>query len=654
MTPSEVAIIETDLDGTVVHWNAGAERLFGFPAREAIGRNIKFLRPPGCGDRVYGLPAPAEVGGVVQSVCTAKDGRLLDVTVSHTPCVDHALSLTGVSCVVRQRSATAEDLLLEVAQRFREGFGFAALGFGVLTLAGRWLAATDSLCTMLGTTQDKLKNAPFQETFPDATDEDRAAIARFLYAIDRPVQATLPIRRKGGVAGKVLVERSLVRDPKGNPQGMLLVMRISDETTQEDQGKRVEDLTRSLAASEKTRRKLESVSTHDPGTGVLARRGLNEALAMEQSRARRYGMSLLAMLVSCDDLKAMASPLLEATQEPLLQAIAHRLTNLLRPGDHLGYVGDHEFLVLLPDTRLAEGSLVADRLRASATQARKSASGSGGAPALSLGVVAIPRESQSIADIVTLAQIALRRAKALAPTTNGPTGAELQRLAATFREGKCFRAVSQGIYRLSDEKRVGFELFSRGPEGPFAMPNEFFHLASQLDLLTIVDAHCLRACVAAGGLLDPHARIHVNVMPRTLAEMPADELVSIFARLGPDRFVVEVSEQQLVGDLHAHRTAFAALKQSGIRVGIDDVGVGRGSLEALILLEPNVVKLDRQFIHGISTVRDMERLLGRLVEVVRSLGAETIAEGIETRADLEVVKLLSITHAQGFFWGPPA
>jgi EAL domain-containing protein (putative c-di-GMP-specific phosphodiesterase class I) len=93
------------------------------------------------------------------------------------------------------------------------------------------------------------------------------------------------------------------------------------------------------------------------------------------------------------------------------------------------------------------------------------------------------------------------------------------------------------------------------------------------------------------------------------------------------------------------------LKQAGILVAIDDVGFGRSSLETLILLEPDLVKVDRKYVSGISVEPSKARLLRRLANVAKSLGAEIVAEGIEDRNDLPLLKEMGINYGQGFLWG---
>jgi len=84
---------------------------------------------------------------------------------------------------------------------------------------------------------------------------------------------------------------------------------------------------------------------------------------------------------------------------------------------------------------------------------------------------------------------------------------------------------------------------------------------------------------------------------------------------------------------------------------IDDVGFGRSSLETLILLEPDLVKVDRKYVSGLSNEPAKARLLRRLTNVAKSLGAEIVAEGIEDRRDLPLLKDMGVNYGQGFLWG---
>ncbi|MBI4711482.1 MAG: EAL domain-containing protein [Candidatus Omnitrophica bacterium] len=96
------------------------------------------------------------------------------------------------------------------------------------------------------------------------------------------------------------------------------------------------------------------------------------------------------------------------------------------------------------------------------------------------------------------------------------------------------------------------------------------------------------------------------------------------------------------------------LKRCGISIAVDDVGFGNTCLESLILLEPDVIKLDKKYVRGIAQDPHVERSLRRTLKVAEDLGAEVIAEGIETKEDLDRLKEIGVKYGQGYYLGRPA
>ena len=152
---------------------------------------------------------------------------------------------------------------------------------------------------------------------------------------------------------------------------------------------------------------------------------------------------------------------------------------------------------------------------------------------------------------------------------------------------------------------------------------------------------CFCTCVDAIDWLDESLRYHVNLFPATLLDASVDRIAGV---LPDDRArracCIELSEQQIGGDGSHLLEPVRALKEAGFLIAVDDVGFGRSSLESLLLLEPDIVKIDRAFVHGIGTARDLgkRRALMRLLDVARVLGADVVAEGIETERDLAVLR----------------
>ena len=117
---------------------------------------------------------------------------------------------------------------------------------------------------------------------------------------------------------------------------------------------------------------------------------------------------------------------------------------------------------------------------------------------------------------------------------------------------------------------------------------------------------------------------------------------------------MEISEQQIIGDPSYLLEPVHALRDAGVMIAIDDVGFGNSCLESLVLLEPEIIKIDKRCIIGSSGNRARTESLRRYVSLAHTLHSEVVAEGVETRQELAVLRDLKVRYAQGFLWGKPA
>ncbi|MBX9691104.1 MAG: EAL domain-containing protein [Cyanobacteria bacterium] len=413
--------------------------------------------------------------------------------------------------------------------------------------------------------------------------------------------------------------------------------------------------------------RLEALANHDPLTECLNMAGLEMSLKKEFERAQRGGWNLVAVLLDCDDFDRINAQLGHGVGDVVLKEISKRMKETVRPTDHIARIGSDEFLLLLPDTRFAEGMLVAEKIRLSVAESPLRLASETIRVTASLGVLALPYEFCSIEEVLSLVRLAVRESKMLGKNrvSSGekhkrqgqPDRDALEELTEKLRKGDCFRAVSMPILHLPDEGLVGYEILSRGPDGAFEMPVDLFRVSVEYNLLTIVDLRCLKTCLAASveERYEKNATIHVNLFPSTIIDTPIDRLMTLF----PDdaangRFCIEISEQQFIGDPTYLRDHVQELRKRGVQVAIDDVGFGRSSLESLIILEPDIVKIDRKYVSGIAQEPTKERLLRRLVKVVNALGSNLVAEGIECREELDLLLDMGVLYGQGWYWGKPS
>ncbi|MBX9694454.1 MAG: EAL domain-containing protein, partial [Cyanobacteria bacterium] len=419
----------------------------------------------------------------------------------------------------------------------------------------------------------------------------------------------------------------------------------------------VERLEKELAEANE---KLERLTHVDLLTGVLNKRGLEHILHAEESRMGRSGSHLVAVLVNCDNFALVNDAVGEADGDLILKDVARRIVGTLRPSDHVARTGGDEFLVLLPDTQLPFGVKVAERIRAAVRERQHYNLPSDLEVTVSLGVATIPSEVETVEQAISVARMALDRSK-----TSGKNRVALGRgggsalldltpeeLVKRLRDVDTYETVFLPVIDLISEEVVGYEVLTRGPNGAFDSPADMFRLCVENDVLTEVDLHCLRLGIEKSKEVAPNMRVHFNIFPSTILETPIDELVALFPneRKG-QTFWIELSEQNIVGDPSNFRHHVSKLRDAGVLVAVDDIGFSRQSLETLMLLEPDAVKVDRTYVSGVSKDKAKIRLLTRLVNVAKSLGSEVIAEGVENAEEIPILKQLGIHLAQGFFFG---
>lgn len=441
--------------------------------------------------------------------------------------------------------------------------------------------------------------------------------------------------------------------------GAVMLFAFGGKRSEANDAEKIKSLTDELSA---TKEQLDRVSRTDMLTEVANLRGLERTIAIEENKITRAGGHMIAVSINCDNFSKINDTLGMATGDVILKDVARRIVATLRPSDHVARVdGRDEFLVLLPDTQLAYGLRVAERIRMAVSDNPLHNLQEVVQVTVSIGVVMLPHKISSVQEVLSLTRSALRRSKVTGKNkvslgreggtdSDMPTG--MDEVVESLLDISNFRTVYQPIIDLATDQVAGFEIFTRGPDGAFENPGDLFRVCIENNILTTVDLQCLKLCMDMSTDIAENMRVHVNLFPSTILDTPIESLIEIFPKnKGGRTYCVEISEQQFIGDPTFMREHVQKLRSAGVLVAIDDIGFGRSSLETLIFLEPDVIKVDRTYVTGIAEDKGKVRLLKRLTNVAKSLGAEVVAEGVERKEDLPILQELGIHFAQGFLWG---
>jgi diguanylate cyclase (GGDEF)-like protein len=221
------------------------------------------------------------------------------------------------------------------------------------------------------------------------------------------------------------------------------------------------------------------------------------------------------------------------------------------------------------------------------------------------------------------------------------------------------RAVFQPIVRFSDGEIVGYEGLIRGPQGtPVESPAALFEQAAREQCGISLEQAAARVCMAAFAMLDCKGLLFINFSAAAIeAGTNARETASDIARdcgLDARRLVVELTEQSVIADAERFGASVRALRAAGSQFALDDYGSANASMNLWVRLAPHYVKIDRFFVSDIARDALKFEAVKAMVSFANASGAQLIAEGIETEADLEIVRDLGIACAQGFLLGRPA
>lgn len=231
---------------------------------------------------------------------------------------------------------------------------------------------------------------------------------------------------------------------------------------------------------------------------------------------------------------------------------------------------------------------------------------------------------------------------------------ETARQRAVFTEllaGNDLDIAFQPILDLADGHRIGVEALSRFPAA-VGSPDTVYPAAHSVGLGTELEALAVRTALDVLRCIDAGQFLAVNLSPTAALDLEGRVLAGVDVDLS--RLVVEITETVAVDGYLAFRESLAPLRESGLRLAIDDAGAGYASLRHIVELAPDIIKIDRSLIHGMSQDRSRRSAARAFVTLAEDLGACTIAEGIETPADLEAARMLGITAAQGYLLGRPS
>ncbi len=634
------AVVVVDDRGAIMRWNPAAEQIFGYDEAQALGQDV------------HRLIAPSEdQDKALEHMLRFRhqdDGDLIDRTTEITAvrrdgariCVE--LSLTSLTQGIQRhvlaiiRDVTerrrVEEELLRSERNFHNVVEMNRSGILVVDGEGRIRFANSAAQQLLNRSWGELSGKPFG--VPSGT-----------------LRQEMSVLRKDGTAGTAEMSATQTRW-EGGPAHLVMLHDITEL-------KEAESRARFLAL-------------HDPLTGLPNRRLFLERLNHALRHAETSGGQAALLFLDLDRFKPINDSLGHLAGDQVLRAFAQRIEQGLRASDTIARLGGDEFAAVLQSvTKLEDVDAVLGKL--SQCMQRPIPIGDEelyvGA---SIGVALYPDHGRDADTLLRRADDAMYSAKrdggshvryfSQSMETGDKTRLDLDRRLHEALEKGEFRLVYQPQVRISDGLLSGCEALLRwhNPALGHVPPDRFIPMLEANGGIRKVGAWVLeRACkqiVAwrAQGMDPPP--IAVNVSARQLVDKDFPGLVEraiATHQLPPVCLRLELTETALVDDKGATTAALHRLADLGLALHMDDFGTGYSSLGLLRKLPFDTVKIDRSYVARIAENEEDALLVAGVISIAHSLHKVALAEGVETREQLELLRAYNCNFAQGWMCGRP-
>ena len=636
---STEAIVVVDAAGRIVLANERAAASLGFNATEAGRHHLAEATGSAVADSLLAMPGT----GVATAETRSADGRWLRISRSPTRDGGFVAVCTDVSLLKEQ-----EDQLKRGNSQLDAALSNMLQGLCLYDAEGGLLVSNRRFADMLGIDAASLR--------PGMSLRDIAGLVEAASGDD-------------GRAFNLLMEQQalLQRGSSGSlccPIRTDCIVSVRQQPTAEGGWiATYEDVTLRYEAEAR----IITMARRDTLTGLANRMVFGERLE-EASAHLGEGVGFATLCLDLDRFKEVNDTLGHPVGDNLLRSVADRLQGCLRDTDLVARLGGDEFAIVQSGPQVRADAIVLAKRLIAAFQSPFLLDGHVVTVGLSIGISLAPEHGTSPEKLLKSADLALYRAKA-----NGLGGwcffdeemdLELRKRRALESDLKQavrndeFELVFQPIVKLDRQRIACCEalLRWRHPVRGYVSPAEFVPLAEETGLIGEIGEWVLHRACAEAATWPSGIGVAVNVSPaqfKNAAVVRAVKAALAASGLPSNRLELEITESVLLTDNMATLATLHTLKRIGVRVAMDDFGTGFSSLSYLQSFPFDKIKIDQSFVRNLELTGNARLIVRSVIGLGRSLGITTTAEGIETEAQLEQLRLEGCEEGQGFLFSRP-
>ncbi|MFC1837544.1 EAL domain-containing protein [Thermodesulfobacteriota bacterium] len=456
------------------------------------------------------------------------------------------------------------------------------------------------------------------------------------------------------------IEASPLLNSDGTIYGILEVIRnITEDLSTE-------------AQLQEHRERLYHLAHHDALTNLPNRMLLQDRLSRMMVKAKRNNTYVAILFLDLDRFKKINETLGHDVGDKLLFEVGKRLENCVRQSDTVARLGGDEFAVLLDDLRDVKFVAVVARKILQALSKPIVVQDYELYATSSIGISLFPDDGEDEDKLLRSADTALYRAKDAGKNNYQYYTPDMNTRAFEFLllESGLRKAIDndelvvfyQPLLNLKDNKLIGMEALLRWkhPEKGMIAPGDFIPLAEETGLIDPIGEWVLRAACTQNKLWQdagyPPVMVSVNMSGRQFNKKSVtDDIANILEETGlkPEFLGLEITESVIMQDVKSTISKLRQLQDMGISLSIDDFGTGHSSLSYLKLFPIDNLKIDRSFVFNITSDSTDAAIAASVILLAHSMNLKVVAEGVETREQLEVLRQQGCDHVQGFLFSKP-
>lgn len=646
------AIFLLDRHGMIRHWNIGAERLYGFKNRQAVGRPYAFLftqEEIRAGKPEAALEhAEAEGRHESMSWYIRRDGSTFHAHAVLTAQTDARRMVSGFTVVTRDMTEMeqAEELLQKLSLSVEQSADLVL----ITDRDGKVEYTNKAMEDVTGFTRDEFRERGMEILRAEHHDEIlfremwNTVLSGFSF------QAEVAMRRKTGE--QVILDEVVtpITDARGTVTHALVT---------------ASDITPVKIMKEK----LAYLTSYDDLTGLPNRSLFAERLNRDRSRASASTGTLAVLTIDIDRFKFINEIYGIDAGNKVLKQVAESLSVSVSKNDTVGRLGSDEFGIILHDIQKPTDVILFVKMIMKNVPQIIMSGGEEIPVTLAAGITMFPDDGKDAHTLMKNADIALSQAKGMGRnnyqfyTPDMNVGiAELvfmERRLADALQNREYDVTYQPYCYLSSGRVAGTEalLKWRNEEFGLVSPVKFIPMLEETGLIIDVGKWVLRTACGQirkwTGDGKPSLPVSVNLsLSQFRHEFLAETVASAIREFGidPKRLILEITESIFMKDQEFAVSMLRRLKNTGVAIAIDDFGTGYSSLSYLKRFPVDYVKIDQSFIKDVATDPDATSLVTAIINMARSLNLKTIAEGVETEDQWKILRLLKCDMAQGYYF----